>query len=82
MGGVYTLKQEIKGKSRAIPLRLNAENDAYAKYVKEERRYASLNFTLNKLLEEHRLMIQKYKGSAIKKIKVLMEDFDIKAGDL
>jgi hypothetical protein len=80
--GVYTLKQEIKGKSRAIPLRLNAENDAYVKRFFLERKYASMNFALNKLIEEHRLMIQKYRGRAKEKILELMRDYDIKLSEL
>jgi len=82
-------KEPEKGKSRAIPLRLNAENDAYVSRLKEAREYSSMNHTINQIIANHRTGFEVYRLKAKSKAKALrdeakklMLDFDLQEKDM
>ena len=82
-------KEPIIGKSRAIPLRLNAENDSYVTRLKELRQYSSINHTLNRIIENHKMAFEIYRLKAKAKAeklraeaKSLMNDFDLQEKDM
>ena len=84
-----TKEEKQEGKSRPIPLRLSAENDAYVSRLKEQRQYASMNLTLNKIIENHRTGFEVYRLNAKAQAKELrdkaaklMQDFDLQEKDM
>ncbi|GAH08130.1 unnamed protein product [marine sediment metagenome] len=82
-------KKAMPGKSRPIPLRLSAENDAYVSKLKELREYSSMNLTINRIIENHRTAFEVYRLRAKARAKELrgkasklMQDFDLQEKDM
>jgi hypothetical protein len=69
-------------KSRSIPFRLTAENDSYVKQFMQDRQFSNRNLSINKIIEEHRTMIHKYRADAKEKILKLMRDYNFKPKEL
>ena len=57
----YMENKPLPGKSRPIPLRLSAENDAYVSRLKVAREYSSMNLTINRIIENHRTGFEVYR---------------------
>ena len=76
-------------KSRPIQIRLTKENDAYVHQVKEARELASINRTVNRIIENHKTSFVVYRLNAKAeaerlraRAKKLMNDFDLTENDL
>jgi len=70
-----------EGKTRPIPVRLTAENDAYVSKLKTERKYKNRNLVINIIISEHRA-VENYKLKRALKIRAEMEELGIEVRDI
>lgn len=83
------VKKEKEYRSTPIPLRTTAVNETYIRKLNDERQYNNRNFTINKIIEEHRASFELYRLKAkaraqklLDEAKKWMEDFGLKMADM